>query len=81
MIEPAPFIREKEWPVLIETAKNRGCLIFVIAVSSSASEDSPLAKFQWAIPPNDPLDLMSDAEQSKVLTEIYRKMKVAVSVE
>jgi len=67
--------------VLIETAKNRGCLIFVIAVSSSASEDSPLAKFQWAIPPNDPLDLMSDAEQSKVLTEIYRKMKVAVSVE
>jgi len=24
---------------------------------------------------------MSDAEQSKVLTEIYRKMKVAASVE
>jgi hypothetical protein len=75
----SPFIREKELPVLIEAAQNRGCLIFVIAVSSSTFEDSPLAKFQWAIPPNTPLDLMSDAEQSKALTEIYRKMKVAVS--
>jgi TIR domain len=77
----SPFIREKELPVLIEAAQNRGCLIFVIAVSSSTFEDSPLAKFQWANPPNEPLDLMSDAEQSKRLTEIYRKMKAAVSVE
>ena len=77
----SPFIREKELPVLIEAAQNRGCLIFVIAVSSSTFEDSPLAKFQWANPPNKPLDLMSDAEQSKTLTEIYRKMRAAVSVE
>ena len=77
----SPFIREKELPVLIDAAQNRGCLIFWIAVSSSTFEDSPLSKFQGAIPPNAPLDLMSDAEQSKVLTEIYRKMKSAVSVE
>jgi TIR domain len=77
----SPFIRDKELPVLIEAAQNRGCLIFVIAVSSSTFEDSPLAKFQWAIPPNTPLDLMSPAEQSKALTDIYRKMKAAVSVE
>jgi hypothetical protein len=77
----SPFIREKELPVLIDAAKNRGCLIFWIAVSSSTFEDSPLAKFQGAIPPSAPLDLMSDAEQSRVLTDIYRKMKAAVSVE
>jgi internalin A len=77
----SPFIREKELPVLIDAAKNRGCLIFWIAVSSSTFEDSPLAKLQGAIPPSAPLDLMSDAEQSKVLTDIYRKMKAAVSVE
>src|SRR5215831_7119681 len=77
----SPFIREKELPVLIEAAKNRGCLIFWIAVSSTTFEDSPLAKFQGAIPSNAPLDLMSDAEQSKMLTDIYRKMKAAVSVE
>src|SRR5215475_845393 len=75
----SPFIREKELPVLIDAAKNRGCLIFWIAVSSSTFEDSPLAKFQGAIPPNAPLDLMSDAEQSRLLTDIYRKMKEAVS--
>src|SRR5215510_7580657 len=74
----SPFIREKELPALIEGAKNRGCLIFWIAVSSSTFEDSPLAKFQGAIPPSAPLDLMSDAEQSKVLTD---KMKSVVSVE
>jgi hypothetical protein len=77
----SPFIREKELPKLIEAANNRGCLIFWIQVSSTTFEDSPLAKFQGAIPPNTPLDLMSDAEQSKVLADIYRKMKAAVSVE
>ena len=77
----SPFIREKELPVLIEAAKNRGCLIFSIVVSSSTFEDSPLAKFQAANPPNAPLDLMSDAEQNKVLADISRKMKAAVSVE
>jgi len=77
----SPFIREKELPVLIEAAKNRGCLIFWIAVSSTTFEDSPLAKFQGAIPPSAPLDLMSEPEQSKVLTDIYRKMKAAVSIE
>jgi len=77
----SPFIREKELPVLIEAAKNRGCLIFWIAVSSTTFEDSPLAKFQGAIPPSAPLDLMSEPEQSKVLTDIYRKMKAAVLVE
>jgi len=77
----SPFIKEHELPKLIDAANNRGCLIFWIQVSSTTFEDSPLAKFQGAIPPNRPLDLMSDAEQSKVLVDIYRKMKAAVSVE
>lgn len=77
----SPFIKEKELPILIEAAGNRGCLIFWIAVSSSTVEDSPLAKFQGAISPGSPLDLMSEAEQNKALTEIYRKMKAAVTVQ
>jgi hypothetical protein len=76
----SPFIREKELPALLEAAKNRGCLIFWIAVSSTTLEDSPLAEFQGAISPNAPLDLMSEPEQNKVFTEIYQKMKAAVSV-
>lgn len=77
----SPFIREKELPALIEAATNRGCLIFWIAVSSATIEDSPLAKYQGAILPGSPLDLMSEAEQNKVLTAIYRKMKAAVMVQ
>jgi len=77
----SPFIRDKELPALVEAATNRGCLIFWIAVSSATIEDSPLAKFQGAISPTSPLDLMSEAEQNKVLTEIYRKMKAAVTVQ
>jgi hypothetical protein len=76
----SPFIKEHELPKLIDSANNRGCLIFWIQVSSTTFEDSPLAKFQGVIPPNRPLDLMSDAEQSKVLVDVYRKMKEAVSV-
>jgi hypothetical protein len=76
----SPFIKEHELPKLIDAANSRGCLIFWVQVSSTTFEDSPLAKFQGVIPPNRPLDLMSDAEQSKVLVDIYRKMKEAVSV-
>ena len=77
----SPFIRDKELPALVEAATNRGCLIFWIAVSSAIIEDSPLAKYQGAISPSSPLDLMSEPEQNKVLTEIYRKMKAAVTVQ
>jgi hypothetical protein len=76
----SPFIREKELPALLEAAKNKGCLIFWIAVSSTTIEDSPLAKFQAVNSPTNPLDLMQEPEQNRVWTEIYQKMKDAVSV-
>jgi hypothetical protein len=77
----SPFIRNEELPALLEAAKNKGCLIFWIAVSSTTFEDSPLARFQGAIPPSKPLDLMSEPEQNQAFVEIFRKMKAAVSVE
>jgi hypothetical protein len=77
----SPFIRDEELPELVDAAENRGCLIFWIAVSSATIEDSPLAKFQGAISPSRPLDLMSEPEQNKELKEIYLKMKAAVSVQ
>jgi hypothetical protein len=76
----SPFIRDHELPELIEAATNQGCLIFWIAVSSATIEDSPLARFQGAISPSSPLDLMSEPEQNKVLKEISLKMKAAVQV-
>jgi hypothetical protein len=77
----SPFVKEKEMPALVDAATNRGCLIFWIAVSSSTIADSPLARFQGAISPSSPLDLMSEPEQAKVLLEIYEKMKAVVSIQ
>ena len=77
----SPFIKNQELPALIEAATNQGCLIFWIEVKSSTFADSPLAKFQGAIPPHAPLALMSEGEQDKVLLEIYQKMKAAVLVQ
>lgn len=74
----SPFVREKELPALLDAATNRGCLIFVIAVSSSTIADSPLAKYQWAV--KSPLDLMSEPEQAKALVDVIQKMKDAVSI-
>lgn len=75
----SPFVSEQELPVLLDAATNRGCLIFVIAVSSSTIADSPLAKYQWAN--SKPLDRMPESEQSAALLEIYQRMKAVVTVQ
>jgi hypothetical protein len=77
----SPFIASKELPVLLDAAKTRGCLIFVIEVSSTTLADTELARFQSANSPEHPLDLMSEPEQNKALKTIYDKMKAAVSNE
>jgi hypothetical protein len=75
----SPFIKNQELPALMQAATNKGCLIFWIAVKASTFADSPLAKFQGAIPPNKPLASMSDGEQDELLVKVYEKMKAAVS--
>ena len=72
------FIRDKEFPVLLEKAKNRGCVIYWIAVSSSTVNDSEIARFQAANDPKQPLDTLTEPEQNKVLMSIYDRMKQAV---
>lgn len=73
----SPFITEKELPSLTEAAANRGCLIYWIAVSSSTFETTPLAKYQAAS--KEPVDLMSEPERNRVLADISRKLKAAIS--
>lgn len=75
----SPFIRNEELPALLKSAQDRGCLIFWIAVSTSTFEDSPLATIQGANPPGQPLDLLPEPEQNKVLADLYRRLKDAVS--
>ena len=72
------FIGQKEFPVLLENAKNRGCSIFWIAVSTSTVKDSELWQFQAANDPTQPLDTLPEPQQNTVLKSIYDRMKVAV---
>jgi hypothetical protein len=72
------FIVQKEFPVLLEKAKNRGCLIFWIAVSASTVDDSELRRFQAANDPKHPLDTLDEPQLNTVLTSIYKRMKEAV---
>jgi len=64
--------------VLLEKAKNRGCLIFWIAVSASTVDDSPLHWYQAANDPNKPLETLTEPEQNTVLKSIYDRMKEVV---
>jgi len=72
------FILHKEFPVLLDKAKNRGCLIFWIAVSASTVHDSELSRFQAANDPEHPLDTLPEPQQNSVLKSIYDQMKKAV---
>jgi hypothetical protein len=72
------FIRQKEFPVLLEKAKNRGCVIFWVAVSASTVDDTELSRFQAANDPKQPLDTLTEPEQNRVLKNIYDRMKEAV---
>ncbi len=72
------FIRDKELPVLLKNAQDRGCLIFWIAVSTSTVDDSAIARFQAANDPSKPLDSLSEPDQNRVLKQIYDRMKQAV---
>ena len=72
------FILTKEFPVLLDKAKSRGCLIFWIAVSTSTVKDSDLSRYQAANDPTQPLDTLTEPEQNRVLTSIYNQMKEAV---
>jgi hypothetical protein len=75
------FIGQKELPVLLKKAENRGCLIYWVAVSFSTVKDSLLYQFQAANDPQKPLDTLTEPEQNRILKSIYEKMKEAVQGE
>ena len=73
------FIQKNELPVLLKKAEEQGATVIWVAVSASTVEDTPINAFQAANDPKHPLDSLSEAEQNKVLVEIYRQIKAVVS--
>jgi hypothetical protein len=72
------FIAQKEFPVLVDKAKNRGCKLFWIAVSEITVEDLGLSDFQAAYDPKKPLDTLRKPDQNITLKKIYKSLREAI---
>lgn len=72
------FIRDQEVPPLLDKAESEGCQILWIAVKSSTVKESRIARYQALNSPEQPLEMLSEAEQNRVFVQIFDRMKKAV---
>lgn len=72
------FISHEELPSLLESAKEKGTAIVWIAVSSSTVNDTPIAEYQAANDPENPLDMLPEPQQNRVFMKIYDQIKTVV---
>jgi internalin A len=73
------FIAENELPPLLEAAQARGLKIIWIPLSASLYEETAIATYQAAHPPNRPIDSLLPAQQNQAWVEICKKIKAATS--
>jgi len=73
------FIVEQELPRLLKAAEEDGARIIWIAVSASLYEETPIAEYEAANDPTEPLDSLRGAELNRELVSIARKIKAAAS--
>jgi WD40 repeat protein len=71
------FIYAEELPPLLEGANAGSIILVLIPVSASNYEATPLAKFQFAHPPDRPLDKLRKPERSAAFVEIVKKIVAA----
>jgi WD40 repeat protein len=71
------FIYSEELPPLLEGAATGSIILVVIPISASNYEATPLAKHQFAHPPDRPLDRMREARRNAALVEITKKIVTA----
>jgi WD40 repeat protein len=71
------FIESEELPLLLEGAEAGSIILVVVPVSASNYEATPLTKYQFAHPPERPLDSMRKAQRNAALVEITKKIVAA----
>ncbi len=71
------FIRENELPPLLKAAEREGLTILWVPVSYSSYLETPIAKYQAASDPAQPLKTMTEGEQDRVWVEICAQLKHA----
>jgi hypothetical protein len=72
------FIYDEELPPLLHGADDGSITLFPIPVSSADHEASPLGQYQFAHPPDRPLDKLRKPERSAAFVEIVKKIAAAV---
>jgi hypothetical protein len=71
------FIAQNELPPLLEAAKNEGLVIVWVCVSSCLYDETEIKDYQAAHDISKPLDSLTQAEQSSVLTHVCKQIKAA----
>jgi DNA-binding transcriptional regulator LsrR (DeoR family) len=71
------FITRHEIPSLLRAAKDEGIIIFWIPISDSNYQHTPIAEYQAAHPPEQPLDGITRPQRNRALVKICNKLKDA----
>jgi internalin A len=71
------FIYDEELPPLLQGADDRLITLFPVPVSAADHAASPLAQYQFAHPPDDPLDRMRRPDRNPVFVRIVKQIVAA----
>lgn len=72
------FIAENELPPLLAAAQDQGLTILWVPLSSSSYDETEIEGYEAVIPPDQPLDTMSEADQNKAWVRVCKEIKKAV---
>lgn len=72
------FIREEEFPRMLDAAEKKGLKIFWVAVGDSLFDRTPLRKYQCVNDPSHPLKLFTGGRRESELVKIARKIVAAL---
>jgi TIR domain len=75
------FIHQNELPSLLNAAQAKGLTIIWIPLSYSLYDETEIEKYQAAHSPNQPLDILTPAEQNRAWVNICKQIKAAMSLQ
>jgi len=72
------YVRKKELPKILDSAKSKGAVILPIIIRLCRFEKSPLAHLQTVNPPNKPLNDMTEAQKDKIYYNLCERIEEIV---
>ena len=75
----SPYIASHELPAFLQAAESEGLIIFWIPVKPSSYQETEIAQFQAAHPPNQPLSGLRGAKLDQAFVDIVSKLRNALS--